>query len=60
MERAALQGTLREMKEGSVNGASLSMGALRGGPGGSAPLLRTLLKHVMEGSGKGAFLYRTP
>ena len=30
------------MKEGSGNGASLSMGALQGEPGGKAPLLGTL------------------
>jgi len=35
------------LKGGSGNGASLSMGALLGEPGGGAPLLRTL--KVMKG-----------
>jgi hypothetical protein len=31
----------REVKEGSGDGASLSLGALRGEPGRESPLLRT-------------------
>jgi hypothetical protein len=40
--RAPLLGTLRQVKEGSGNAASLSIGTLHGEPGGRASLLGTL------------------
>jgi hypothetical protein len=40
----------RQVKEDSGNGASFSVGALRGEPGRGAPLLGT---YVKEGSGNG-------
>jgi hypothetical protein len=47
------------MIEGSENGASLSMGALRGEPGGMAPFndkTESYVRHVKKGFGVGASL----
>jgi hypothetical protein len=46
----------RQVKEGSGDGASLSVGALRGEPGRVAPLLGTYKRYVKESSGNGTSL----
>jgi hypothetical protein len=50
------------MEEGSGNGASLSLsvGALRGKPGGRAPLLGTLKNLSRKALGTGISLHRGP
>jgi hypothetical protein len=49
-----------QIKEGSGNGASLSVGALWGEPGGRAPLLGTLKAMLSKALETGVFFQRGP